>query len=56
MSNIIIIRKHAIEFVKLVSNTTGLLPDIANVVFDCSHTFIQSIHYDLAKASFDINI
>jgi hypothetical protein len=54
--NIIIIRKNAIEFVKLVSNTTGLLPDIANVVFDYSHTFIQSIHYDLAKASFDINI
>ena len=52
--NIIIIRKDAIEFVKLVSNTTLLLPDIANVVFDYSHTFIQSIHYDLAKASLDV--
>jgi hypothetical protein len=48
ITNKIIPRKQAIEFVRDVSIGSGLLPDIANVVFDYYSEFRQNNHYDLA--------
>ena len=48
ITNKIIPRKQAIEFVRDVSIGAEILPDIANVVFDYYSEFRQNNHYDLA--------
>ena len=48
ITNKIIPRKQAIEFVRDVSIGAKILPDIANVVFDYYSEFRQNNHYDLA--------
>ena len=48
ITNKVIPRKQAIEFVRDVSIGAGLLPDIANVVFDYYSEFRQNNHYNLA--------
>lgn len=48
ITNKIIPRKQAIEFVRDVSIGAEILPDIANVVFDYYSEFRQNNHYDMA--------
>jgi hypothetical protein len=53
ITNKIIPRKQAIEFVRNVNIGTGILPDIANVVFDHYSEFRQNNHYDLAANAYN---